>query len=73
MDVLDFWTELQDPEISVTLLNSDSTTDDLKPTLKFSKQTKEIFAVESAFELLEVDGLYCSNFLKGTLLKTFFW
>ena len=52
MHVSDFWTELQNPEVSVTLLKSDSTTDDLKPILKFSKQTKEIFAVESVFELL---------------------
>ena len=52
MHVLDFSTELQNPEISVTLLKSDSTTDTLQAILKFSKQTKEIFVVESDFELL---------------------
>ena len=52
MHVLDFSTELQNPEVSVTLLKSDSTTDALQAILKFSKQTKEIFAVESVFELL---------------------
>ena len=52
MHVLDFWTELQNPEVSVTLGKNDSTTEDLKPILKFWKQAKEIFAVESVFELL---------------------
>ena len=52
MYLLDFWTELQNPGVSATLLKSDSTTDALQPILKFSKQTKEIFAVESVFELL---------------------
>ena len=52
MHFLDFWTELQNPRVSATLLKSDSTTDALQPILKFSKQTKEIFAVESVFELL---------------------
>ena len=52
MHMFDFWTELQNPKVSVTLVKTDSTTDDLKPILKFWKQTKEIFAVESVFELL---------------------
>ena len=52
MHLLDFWTELQNPGVSATLLKSDSTTDALQPILKFSKQTKEIFAIESVFELL---------------------
>ena len=52
MHLLDFWTELQNPGVSATLLKSDSTTDALQPILKFSKQTTEIFAVESVFELL---------------------
>ena len=52
MHVLDFSTELQNPGVSVTLLKSDSTTDALQAILKFPKQTKEIFAVESVFELL---------------------
>ena len=72
MHVLDFLTELQNPQVSVTLLKSDSTTDALQAILKFSKQTKEIFAVESVFELLEVGGLDICDLLKGTLLKTFF-
>ena len=50
MHVLDFSTELQNPEVSVTLLKSDSITDTLQPILTFSKQTKEILAVESVFE-----------------------
>ena len=33
MHVSDFWTELQNPEVSLTLLKSDSTTDDLKPKI----------------------------------------
>ena len=33
-------------------VKSDSTTDALQPILKFSKQTKEIFAVESVFAFL---------------------
>ena len=52
MHFLDFWTELQNRRASATLLKSDSTTDALQPILKFSKQTKEIFAEESVFELL---------------------
>ena len=44
MHVLDFSRELQNPEVSVTLLKSDSTTDALQPILNFSKQTKEIFS-----------------------------
>ena len=52
MHVSDFWTELQNPEVSVTLLKSDSTTDDLKPKILETQRTKEIFAVESVFELL---------------------
>ena len=59
-------------KFSVTLLKSDSTTDAVQPILKFWKQTKKIFAVESVFELLLVGGLDSSNVLKGTLLKTFF-
>ena len=52
MYVLEFWTELQNPEVSITFLKSDSTTDDLKSSLKFSKQTIKKFTVESVFELL---------------------
>ena len=44
MHVLDFSTELQNPEVSVTLLKSDSTTDALQPILNFSKQKKETFS-----------------------------
>ena len=65
--MLNFSTELQDPENSVTLLKSDSITDALQPILKFSKQTKEIFDADSVFDILE-----SSNFVKGTLLNTFF-
>ena len=72
MHVLDFSTELQNPEVSVTLLKSDSTTDALQAILKFLKKTKEILAVESVFKFLSVGGLGSSNFLKVTLLKTFF-
>ena len=52
MHLLDLWTELENPGVSATLLKSDSTTDALQPILKFSKQTKEIFAVESVFAFL---------------------
>ena len=65
--MLNFSTELQDPENSVTLLKSDSITDALQPILKLSKQTKEIFDADSVFDILE-----SSNFVKGTLLNTFF-
>ena len=67
MHMLNFSTELQDPENSVTLLKSDSITDALQPILKFSKQTKEIFDADSVFDILD-----SSNFVKGTLLNTFF-
>ena len=67
MHMLNFSTELQDPENSVTLLKSDSITDALQPILKFSKETKEIFDADSVFDILE-----SSNFVKGTLLNTFF-
>ena len=46
MHFLYFWTELQNLGVPAILLKSDSTTDALQPILKFSKQTKEIFAVE---------------------------
>ena len=52
MHFLDFWTELQNLGVPAILLKSDSTTDALQPILKFSKQTKEIFAVEWVFEVL---------------------
>ena len=49
MHVLDFSIVLQNQDISVTLLKRDSITDALQTILIFSKQTKEIFAVESVF------------------------
>ena len=45
------WTELQNPGVSATSLKSDFVADDLKPILKFSKQAKEIFAVELSFRI----------------------
>ena len=67
------WTELQNPGVSATSLKSDFVADDLKPILKFSKQAKEIFAVELSFRIGGGGGgggvLDSSNFLKGTLLK----
>ena len=38
---------------------------------KFAEQTKETHAVESVFDVVVVDGLGSSNFLQGTLRKTF--
>ena len=63
------WTELQNPGVSATSLKSDFVADDLKPILKFSKQAKEIFAVELRFRIGGGGVLDSSNFLKGTLLK----
>ena len=48
MHVLHFWAELQNAEVSVTLLRSDSTTDTFPESFIF-EQTKETLAVESAF------------------------
>ena len=52
---MDFLTEFQNTEVSVTLLKSDSTTDTLTAIfiiLETNKQTKEAFEAESAFGIV---------------------
>ena len=64
------WTELQNPDVSATSLKSDFAADDLKPILKFSKQGNEIFAIESAFELVgEGGGIGQLQFFKRNTTK----
>ena len=56
MRVLDILSELQDAEVSVTLLKSDSALDALSAILKILEQAKETLAVESVFDKI-VGGL----------------
>ena len=56
MRVLDILSELQDAEVSVTLLKSDSTLDALSAILKILEQAKETLVVESVFDKI-VGGL----------------
>ena len=56
MRVLDILSELQDAEVSVTLLKSDSALDALSAILKILEQAKETLVVESVFDKI-VGGL----------------
>ena len=69
-----FLTELQNTEVSVTLLKSESTTDALTAIFIIfgkSKQGRHLWWSQFLVQL-QVGRLDRSNFLKGTLLKTFF-
>ena len=68
MHVVNFSTELQNV-VSVTFLKCDSTTDALPAIL--NKQKEHLRWSQFSVQL-QVGGLGSSNFLKGTLLKTFF-
>ena len=52
MQVLAFSTELENAEVSVTLLKSDSNTDALPEIWKFPEQTKETLEVKSVFGIV---------------------
>ena len=67
MHVLDFLTELQNTEVSVTLLKSDCTTDALTAISKILGAYKGNTCGGASFRC----RLDSSNFLKGTLLKMF--
>ena len=56
MRVLDILSEMQNAEVSVTLLKSDSTLDALSAILKILEQAKETLVVESVFDKI-VGGL----------------
>ena len=56
MRVLDILSELEDAEVSVTLLKSDSALDALSAILKILEQAKETLVVESVFDKI-VGGL----------------
>ena len=56
MRVLDILSELEDAEVSVTLLKSDSAIDALSAILKILEQAKETLVVESVFDKI-VGGL----------------
>ena len=56
MRVLDILSGLQDAEVSVTLLKSDSALDALSAILKILEQAKETLVVESVFDKI-VGGL----------------
>ena len=56
MGVLDILSELEDAEVSVTLLKSDSALDALSAILKILEQAKETLVVESVFDKI-VGGL----------------
>ena len=56
MRVLDILSELQDAEVSVTLLKGDSALDALSAILKILEQAKETLVVESVFDKI-VGGL----------------
>ena len=53
MRVLDILSELEDAEVSVTLLKSDSALDALSAILKILEQAKETLVVESVFDKIE--------------------
>ena len=63
--------ELQNVDISLTLLKCDSITNAVPAILKFFR-TKETLAVESVFGIFIGAWIGQLEFLKGTLLKTFF-
>ena len=52
MHVLEFLTDWQNTEVSVTLLKSDCTTDALTAILKIHGAYKETFAVESVLAIV---------------------
>ena len=56
MRVLDILSELEDAEVSVTLLKSDSALDALSAILKILEQAKETLVVEWVFDKI-VGGL----------------
>ena len=56
MRVLDILSELEDAEVSVTLLKSHSALDALSAILKILEQAKETLVVESVFDKI-VGGL----------------
>ena len=56
MRVLDILSEMQNAEVSVTLLKSDSALDALSAILKILEQAKETLVVESVFDKI-VGGL----------------
>ena len=53
MRALDILSELQNAEVSVTLLKSDSAADAVSAILKILEQTKETLVVESVFDKIE--------------------
>ena len=69
MPVLD----LQNVDISLTLIKFDSITKLSQQFWSFSEQTKETLAVESVFGIFIGAWIGQLEFLKGTLLKTFFF
>ena len=52
MHVFDFSTELQNAEVSLTLLKIDSTTDALPASLKFLRTNKEKTCAEISFGIV---------------------
>ena len=73
MHVLDFLTELEKAEVSVTLLKSDLTTEGVPAIFKFLKTNKGSTCDGVSFWHIYVGRLDSSKFLKGTLLKTLFF
>ena len=72
MHVLDFSTELQNSEVSVTLLKSDSSTDALSAILKFFR-TKETIAAESVFGIIIGGCIKQLAFFKRNATKDVFF
>ena len=71
MHVLNFSTELQNAEVSVTLLKSSSTTDALSAILKILGTNKETLAVESVFGMVNFLNSSFSNTLSKMYEKVF--
>ena len=65
--------DLENVEVSLTLLKCDSTTDALPAILKFSEQTKETLVVESAFGIYTGGWIGHLEFFKRNAIKDIYF
>ena len=72
MHVLDFSTELPDAEVSVALLKSYTREAPSNFEISQNKQREHLRWSQFSAQL-QIGGLHISNFLKGALIKTFFF
>ena len=73
MHMLGFSTELQNAEVSLILLKSDSTTDALPAILKFLRTNKETLVMESVFGIVIGGRIGQFKFFKRNAIKNFIY